>query len=138
MGLKKNIAKTVNRQTEGILYSSTIKRTTFIVNIIKARGLEILYISSLFLLSAGIVNGLLEGPRLPTGYVIFPQRGIQTGSEIFVYLFIMVMGTLGIYLIYMGARDSSKRRVSNFYIIFGFSAVLIAVSLIFYIFFIKV
>ena len=138
MRLKKNISELVNRQTDRIMYSSISKRTTSIVNIFKTRGLEIFYISGLFLFSAGIVNGLLEGPRLPEGYVIFPQRGIQTASESIVYLFIMGLGTLGMYLIYMGARDNSKRRITNFYITFGFSSVLIAIFFIFYIFFIKV
>lgn len=138
MRLKKNISELVNRQTDRIIYSRILKRTTSIVNIFKTRGLEIIYISGLFLFSAGIVNGLLEGPRLPEGYVIFPQRGIQTASESIVYMFIMGLGTLGMYLVYMGARDTSKKRISNFYMIFGFSSMVIAIFFIFYIFFIKV
>lgn len=138
MRLKKNISELVNKQTDRIIYSSILKSTTSIVNILKKRGFEIFYISGLFLFSAGIINGLIEGPRLPEGYVIFPQRGIQTGSESFVYLFIMGLGTLGMYLVYMGARNNSKKRVSNFYITFGFSSMLLAIFFIFYIFFIKV
>ncbi len=137
MGFKKSISKIVNRQTDGLLYSSTIKRITSIINITKSRSLEILYISGLFLFSAGIINGLIEGPRLPQGYVIFPQRGIQTPTEIFVYLFISVLGTFGFYLVYLGSHDNFKKRVSNLYIIFGFSSVLLAIVFIFYIFFTK-
>ena len=138
MGLKRKSGDIYSKLTNKILFSRTSKSTTTITSIVKSRGLEVSYIAVLFIFSAGIINGLLEGPRLPEGYVIFPQNGIQTASESIVYIFAMVMGTVGFYSMYLGARESSKRRISDFYIMIGFASVLVAIFLSLYIFSIKV
>tara|TARA_B100001971_G_C18168577_1_gene525722 strand:+ start:249 stop:665 length:417 start_codon:yes stop_codon:yes gene_type:complete len=138
MGLKRKSGDIYSKLTSKILFSSISKSTATITDIVKSSGLAVSYITILFIFSAGIINGLIEGSRLPGGYVIFPQGGIQTASESIVYLFTMVMGTAGFYFIYLGARESSKRRISDFYMMFGFSSVLVAIFLSLYIFSIKV
>lgn len=138
MGLKRKSGDIYSRITNKILFSSISKATSSITNILRSRGLEISYIAIIFIFSAGIINGVMEGSRLPEGYVIFPQSGIQTASESIVYLFAMVMGTVGFYIIYLGARESFKRRISDFYILLGFSSVLVAIFLSLYIFSVKI
>ena len=138
MGLKRKSGEIFSMLTSKILFSRISKSTASITNIVKSRGLEVSYIAIIFIFSAGIINGLLEGSRLPEGYVIFPQRGIQTASESIVYLFAMVMGTVGFFFIYLGSRESFKRRISDFYIMFGFSSVLVAIFLSLYIFSVKI
>ena len=138
MGLKRKTGDVYSRITNIVFFSKISNSTSTITNIVKSRGLDISYIAVLFFFSAGIINGVIEGARLPEGYVIFPQRGIQTASETIVYVFAMVMGTVGFYSLYLGARESFKRRISDFYIMIGFSSVLIAIFLTLYIFSIKI
>jgi hypothetical protein len=138
MGLKRKSGNIYSKLTNKIPFSNFSKSITTITNIVKSRGLEVSYIAIIFIFSAGIINGIVEGSRLPEGYVIWPQGGIQTVSESIVYLFTMVMGTVGFYFLYLGARESYKRRISDFYIVFGFSSVLIAIFISLYIFSIKV
>ena len=138
MGLKRKSGDIYSKIMSKILFSRISKSTTTITNIAKSKGLEISYITVLFIFSAGIINGVLEGPRLPEGYVIFPQKGIQTASETIIYVFAMVMGTIGFYSLYLGARESFKRRISDFYMMLGFSSVLVAIFLTFYIFSVKI
>jgi len=138
MGLKRKSGDIYSRITNKILFSSISKSTSTITNIVKSRGLEISYIAIIFIFSGGIINGVIEGSRLPEGYIIFPQSGIQTASETIIYVFAMVMGTIGFYSLYLGARESFKRRISDFYMMLGFSSVLVAIFLTFYIFSVKI
>jgi len=137
MGLKKKTGEIYSRLVEQIFFSNIFKSSTSITNLVKTRGLEILYVTILFIFSAGIINGILEGSQLPAGHLIWPRSGVQTTAESLVYIFIMATGSAGLYFLYTGTQEKFKRRVSDFYVIFGFSFVLIAVVLSLYIFTIK-
>lgn len=140
MGLKKKTGELFHRVEDKNAVAYTVKRISraSILNTVKERGLEVLYLAVLFIFSAGIVNGLIEGtnPIVQT-YMIFPQRGVQTMTETLIYLFIMLTGSAGMYLLHMGGRQSLRRRISDFYIILGFSVVLIALVFSLYVFVIK-
>lgn len=109
-----------------------------ISNVLKERGLEIVYMIVFFTFAAGVVNGLLEGTdERVQSFVIYPGRGIQTPPETFMYFFAMILGTLGVYLLYMSGRQTVRKRISDFYIMLGFTVLLIAFTLTLYIFDIK-
>ncbi len=137
MSLKKKVGEFSHRIINTIISVRLFRRTS-IIKIFKARGLEIAYLTVFFLFSAGIINGLIEGAN-PTmqNYLIFPQRGIQTLPETFVYIIVMATGSGGIYLLYNGGSQTVRQRISDFYTIFGFSSILLAVALSLYIFNIK-
>jgi hypothetical protein len=139
MSLKKKTRTIIQGLEERANYSSIFKQTFSIVNRIKTNGFEILYLAALFLFSGGIVNGMLEGSNpLLQSFLIYPQRGIQTVSETLIYFFIMGTGSVGIYLIYIGGRQSLRQRISDFYVIMGFSSVILALSFSLYLFDVKV
>ncbi|MEE9586269.1 MAG: hypothetical protein V3W09_05135 [Nitrososphaerales archaeon] len=139
MRLKKSTGEIYHQLADRVTFTRIFKRTVSIINLLKDRGLEVLYLTVLFVFSAGLINGLIEGTNpIMENYVIFPQRGVQTLSETIVYVFAMAIGSGGIYLLYMGGRQSIRRRISDFYFILGFSSVLLAITLSLYIFTIKV
>lgn len=139
MNLKKKTGEIYENLTKKTIYSNTSKTFTSFIKLIRSSGLEILFIGTLFLFAGGLVNGLLEGSSpFMQNYLIFPQRGIQTFSETFVYLFTMISGSIGIYLIYIGGRQSIRQRISSFYFIIGFSTVFLAIVMSLYIFNIKI
>ena len=135
------------KKKTGLIYRSIVnqriftrisKRTASIINLIKDRGLEFLFVSILLIYCSGIINALLEGANpIMQNYIIFPQRGAQTLPETFFYLFTMVIGGTGIYLLNKGGHQSLRQRLSDFYIIFGFSSLLLAVALSLYILVVK-
>ncbi len=139
MGLKKKTDEISHKVADRIIFTRISKSTTSTINLLKARGIEITYLTILFLFAGGLVNGLIEGTSpLMQNYVIFPQRGIQTVTETLVYVFAMAAGTAGIYFLYMGGRQSMRRRISDFYVLIGFTAVLLAIALSLYIVGVKV
>lgn len=139
MSLKKKAGELAYKIEKSNIYVTVSKNSGTFLNLIKKRGLEVTFLGILFLFASGIVNGLIEGSSpFMQNYVIFPQRGLQTVPETFVYLFAMICGSLGIYLLYAGGRQSIKQRISSFYFLLGFSAILLAVVISLYIFNIKV
>ncbi|MEE9586184.1 MAG: hypothetical protein V3W09_04710, partial [Nitrososphaerales archaeon] len=76
MGLKKKTDEISHKVADRIIFTRISKSTTSTINLLKARGIEITYLTILFLFAGGLVNGLIEGTSpLMQNYVIFPQRG---------------------------------------------------------------
>ncbi len=89
----------------------------------------ILYLVTVFILSSGLVNAIMEGSRLPPGSPpLVRRRGIQSASETLIYFFIFALGTGGLYIAYSGARQQLRRRVSDFYLVVGISLVLVGMA----------
>ena len=110
-----------------------------LIKFLKGQGIETLYFLALFLFAAGLINGMIEGSRPQVqSYMIFPQRGIQTIPETFVYIFTIATGSIGLYLINLGGLEKVKKRVSNFYVVLGFSTVIFALAMTLYIFSVKI
>lgn len=140
MGLKKKSGELFHRVEDSVVVTRISKGASraSLINVLKERGLEILYVFALFLFTTGIVNGLIEGSRPALqNQMVYPQRGLQTIPESLIYFVILSTGSAGIYLLYMGGRHTLKRRISDFYIILGFSAVLLALALSLYVFEVK-
>jgi len=139
MRLKKKTGEISDKIEKSNIYANITKNAGTIFEFMKNRGVEITFLGFLFLFASGIVNGLIEGTSpFMQNYVIFPQRGLQTVPETFVYLFAMISGSLGFYLLYTGGRQSIKQRISSFYFLIGFSTILLAMVISLYIFNIKV
>ena len=105
---------------------------------LKTRFLELAYLSVVFVMTAGLVNSMLESfkPQY-SGMLYVPGRGAQTLNEVVFNFFDLVLGTAGIYMIYVGARASPRGRLSGLYMVFGFSAVIVAVLVAIYLIWMK-
>lgn len=96
--------------------------------VIKQRGVEIGYLLTLFTLSAGIFNTLLEGSKPEfAGRIILPFRAAQNFTEFLINFFTILVGTGGIYLIYLSGKQAFKYRTANLYLLLGFTVLVTAV-----------
>lgn len=95
-----------------------------IVALLKAGWVEVLYIVVLVVLSAGIVNAVIQPVNV--GYVIFPSTGGQSATETVVDSFVLLLGTIGVYLSYLSGRQTTKSRMVNFFLVIGLFLVLAA------------
>jgi len=140
MGLRRRAEETFKRVQEKVGGMSVIRSASkaSISTVLKERGLELIYLTVFFTFAAGVVNSLLEGTNpMVRNFIIYPGRGLQTPPETLVYFFSMILGTVGIYLIYLGGRQTVRKRISDFYLLLGFTALLVAVTLSLYVFDVK-
>ncbi|OHE53531.1 MAG: hypothetical protein A3K61_00175 [Thaumarchaeota archaeon RBG_16_49_8] len=140
MGLKKKTSELAHRVENHSVVSNTLRSfsRTSILDVLRDRVLEIVYLIAILLFSSGLINGMIEGSSpYASNFLIYPQSGIQTLPETFIYLFTMLIGSVGMYLLYLGGRQGLRRRIANFYLIFGFSAVIIALSFALFVFDLK-
>jgi len=140
MGLKKKTGALVHRVENHSVVSNTLRSfsRTSILDTLRDRVLEIVYLIAILLFSSGLINGMIEGSSPYIGnYLIYPRSGVQTIPETFIYLFTMLIGSAGMYLLYLGGRQGLRRRIANFYLVFGFSAVVIALSFALFVFNLK-
>jgi hypothetical protein len=140
MGLKKKTSELAHQVENQSVISNTFRRFSLnsILDVLRDRVLAIVYLIAILLFSSGLINGMIEGSSpYAAQYLIFPGSGIQTLPETFIYLFTMLIGSVGVYMLYLGGRQSMRRRIANFYFILGFSAVIIALSFTLFIFELK-
>jgi hypothetical protein len=84
----------------------------------------------IFLFMAGLLSAVLEGSRLGAGLsIILRSRLAQTIYEVFINVSVLTMGTVGVYLLYAGARKVTGSREVSLYFLLGIFLVLIATSL---------
>jgi hypothetical protein len=90
------------------------------------RLIEVGYILVFLLFFAGVVNALLEGtnPNI-IGIIIIPSFSFQSLLETFLNLFATAMGTLSIYLMYLGGRRTGTKRAPSLYVISGLTTLII-------------
>jgi hypothetical protein len=92
---------------------------------VRGRWMEALYIIGIVLMTAGLVNAVIQPVNF--GYVIFPSSGAQSATETVVDAIALLMGALGIYLSYLSGRQTTKSRMVNFYLTIGLIMIAIAV-----------
>ena len=130
MGLKKHSIAFAKNLHSRIVKVYTLKglTKTSLYSIIRRRGLELVYLIILFGLAAGVVNAILEGSK-PTYIhaIILSSRGVQTWSEAVINFFTIILGTLGVYLMYQSGRQSVRRRASDLYFILGLILMILVV-----------
>lgn len=101
------------------------------------KALEIAYLLFIAILASGVVNAILEGSRLPAGYIIAPSPSLQTLSETVINSFAIIFGTSGIYLLYKSGKQIVRQRISNLYLITGFFMIFLAIIIELFIYGIK-
>jgi hypothetical protein len=84
---------------------------------LRAGWVQVLYVVALVIMSAGIVNAIIQ-PVNP-GYIIFPSTGGQSATETVVDSFVLLLGTGGVYLSYLSGRQTTKTRMANFLLVIG-------------------
>lgn len=131
MVVKKFLSRSFKSIAERVRHSGIARRRSSLAlySIIRQRGLEIAYLLALFTLSAGIFNTLLEGSRYEgSGQIILRFRAAQTFTEFLINFFTLLVGTGGVYLIYLSGRQTFRHRLTTLYMLLGFAGLLIAVA----------
>jgi ribosomal protein S28E/S33 len=92
---------------------------------VRQRWMEVLYIVGIVLMTAGLVNAVLQPVNI--GYVIYPSTSDQSATETGVDALALLIGAVGIYLSYLSGRQTTKSRMVNFYLTIGLLMIAIAV-----------
>ncbi len=96
-----------------------------LVSEIRSRWMEALYILGIVLMTAGLVNAVIQPVNF--GYVIFPSTGAQSATETAVDALALLLGAAGIYLSYASGRQTTRSRLVSFYLTIGILMIAIAV-----------
>jgi hypothetical protein len=106
---------------------------SFIVKMIKEKGIVILYIITLIALSSGIINVVLEGGRAGVYRAILATTtSVQSPTETVINILTLILGTAGVYLIYQSGRQI-RPRLANFYLLAGILIIVLALIMGLYI-----
>jgi hypothetical protein len=92
---------------------------------VRNRWMEILYVLGIVLMTAGLVNAVLQPVNI--GYVIYPSSGDQSATETGVDALALLIGVMGVYLSYLSGRQTTKGRMVNFYLTISILMIAIAV-----------
>jgi hypothetical protein len=92
---------------------------------IRNRWMEVLYILGIVLMTAGLVNAVLQ--PVNTGYIIYPGSGDQSATETGVDALALIIGAAGVYLSYLSGRQTTTSRMVNFYLVISILMIAIAV-----------
>ncbi len=134
MGIKKRILGFYNIVIERIKQLIGKKRLVKLSSLLTLRRIiEIAYMVILLILFAGIINALLELETVRQYFSdlsIIRSFRIQSFMDTFLNFLVVSVGTLGIYLMYLGGRKTSTKAPS-LYVISGLT-VLIMSALIFW------
>ncbi|MDA4137222.1 MAG: hypothetical protein OK449_09550 [Thaumarchaeota archaeon] len=96
-----------------------------LISEIRDRWIEVLYIIGIVLMTAGIVNAVIQPVNF--GYVIFPSSGAQSATETGVDALALLIGAIGVYISYLSGRQTTKSKMVNFYLTIGLFMIAIAV-----------
>ncbi|MGB9659322.1 MAG: hypothetical protein ACPLY9_02185 [Nitrososphaerales archaeon] len=134
MGIKKRILSFYNVAIERIKQLTGKKRLVKLSSLLTLRRIiEIAYMITLLILFAGIINALLELGTVRQYFSdlsIIRSSRIQSFMDTFLNFLLVSVGTLGIYLMYLGGRKIGTK-VPSLYVILGLT-VLIMSTLIFW------
>ncbi len=134
MGIKKRILGFYNVVIERIKQLIGKKRLVKLSSLLTLRRImEIAYMIALLILFAGIINALLELGTVRQYFSdlsIIRSSRIQSFMDTFLNFLVVSVGTLGIYLMYLGGRKIGTKAPS-LYVILGLT-VLIMGTLIFW------
>ncbi|MCS7115896.1 MAG: hypothetical protein RMJ31_01215 [Nitrososphaerota archaeon] len=138
MGLKRAVTNLPRSFWQKININRITRRfSKFLSQLELNKALEIIYLIFIATFAGGALNAILEGSRLPPGYIIAPTPTIQTLSETVIHSFAIVFGTSGIYLLYKSGKQVMRQRLSNLYFIAGLFMMILMVIIELFIFTIK-
>lgn len=89
-------------------------------------SVSVIYLVFFFALSSGLVNALLQYNEIPKGFLVIPNRSIQTITETFAFVVILFIGVGGVVLLY---RSGSTSKIKNQYSLLGAGFVLLLISI---------
>ena len=81
------------------------------------KDFRFLYVLVCILLMGGIINYSIEGITLSPTMVYTRSLRVQSLIETIIYLFISIIGTSGIFLLYKASLQRNKRLISLYFVI---------------------
>ena len=97
-------------------FSKSVERSG-ITNSVKNNWIEFIYIATIIVMSAGIVDALAA--PVPQSYLIYPGATGQTIAETVINSMALAMGFTGLYISYLSGRQTVKPRLVSFFLIVG-------------------
>jgi hypothetical protein len=140
MGVKKRVDAITNRVTARLKQVSVSRRfSSSSSNVsLATRGIEWVYLIALFLLMAGVINAVGNASTLGiSADPIVPNSTVQNVTETFIVLFGYIVGSLGAYALYLSGRQTIRARSAEMFFIGGIALIAVAVTLGYYILYIK-
>jgi hypothetical protein len=140
MGVKKRVDAIANRVTARLKQIGVSRRfSSSSSNVsLATRGIEWVYLIALFLLMAGVINAIGNASTLGIANdPIVPNSTIQNVTETFIVLFGYIVGSLGAYALYLSGRQTIRARSAEMFFIGGIALIAVAVTLGYYILYIK-
>ena len=111
------------KETIGVLKEDMVGYTS---SLTRGGGLiEALYLISLVALMAGFINAFVF-PVSNQSYTIYPVAGAMTIPEAILDAFVILVGGLGVYLVYQSGRQTVRSRTVNLYL--GLALLLLVVA----------
>ncbi|MEM3437673.1 MAG: hypothetical protein QXP55_03950 [Nitrososphaerales archaeon] len=134
MGIKKMFLGFCNIVLERVQQLIGKKRLVKLYNIFSIRGIvEMAYLLALLVLFAGIINALLEMETVGNyGLSIIRSFRIQSFMDTFLNFLLISIGTLGVYLMYIGGRKTGTRTPS-LYVLSGLIIIILSVFILLFI-----
>jgi|GEM_PF-642149 hypothetical protein len=136
MGIKKRILGFYNIAIERIKQLIGKKRLVKLSGILTLRRIiEIAYMITLLILFAGIINALLELGTVRQYFSdlsIIRSSRIQSFMDTFLNFLLVSVGTLGIYLMYLGGRKIGTK-VPSLYVILGLTVLIMSTFIFWFI-----
>jgi len=128
MGVKRAVDRLASSLTRRVKPFRITRNATGLATFIRNRGLQLSYITIIFIFSAGTVNSILEGSRQDAGGIpILPTRLAQTIAESMINFSIIAMGMIGFYLVFTGGRQALRGRIATTFVLGGILLVSISV-----------
>lgn len=132
MGFKRIVLHVGRKVWINIRDQSLIRmgRQVFAPDALNDRLLPVLYLAAIVALSAGLENAILEGSNPSfAGISILPTAGAQTWNETFINILVIILGSMGLYVMYLTGRQTVRQRSSGAYLFLGLIVVLVALTL---------
>lgn len=128
MGLKRAVDRLASSLIKRARPFRITRNATGLATFLRNRGLQLSYITVIFIFSAGTVNALLEGTGQDAGGIpILPTRLAQTIAESIINFSTIAIGMIGFYLIFTGGRQTLRGRIATTFVLGGILLVSISV-----------
>ncbi len=136
MGVKRSLQTTAEKLNSKFRRSSfgrTVTNPTSLVSL-RSRGIEWIYILTLLLLAAGVINAASNAgtPGINSESIV-PNPSVQSTVETFIMLFGYIVGAIGVYAFFLSGRQTIRARSAEMFFVFGILLVSVAVTLGYYV-----
>jgi hypothetical protein len=108
-------------------------RNSGLAAFLRVRWIPYLCISAVVIMAAGIVNTAVQSSGVSSTLTIYPGSGFQSIPETAINIFDLFLGAGGIYLAYLSRRQTTRPRMTGFYLLLGLTLLGIALYMGIYI-----